>query len=166
MDKKLIVAPSPHVHGPESTQRIMRDVLIALAPALVVSVIVYGWTTLLVTAVSVLSCVLFEYLIQKYLIKGPSTIGNLSAVVTGVLLAFNLPASIPVWIVVIGALVAIGIGKMTFGGIGKNPFNPALVGRVFLLISFPVQMTSDAFKVDKLADVCSGATPLAFFKAR
>lgn len=164
MDKKLIVAPSPHVHGPESTQRIMRDVLIALAPALVVSVIVYGWTTLLVTAVSVLSCVLFEYLIQKYLIKGPSTIGNLSAVVTGVLLAFNLPASIPVWIVVIGALVAIGIGKMTFGGIGKNPFNPALVGRVFLLISFPVQMTSTAFSTEKLADVCSGATPLAFVK--
>ena len=164
MDKKLIVAPSPHVHGNESTKRIMRDVLIALAPALVVSVIVYGWTTLLVTAVSVLSCVLFEYLIQKYLIKGPSTIGNLSAVVTGVLLAFNLPASIPVWIIVIGALVAIGIGKMTFGGIGKNPFNPALVGRVFLLISFPVQMTSTAFATEKLADVCSGATPLAFVK--
>lgn len=164
MDNKLIVAPSPHVHGCESTSRIMRDVLIALAPALVVSVIVFGWTTLLVTCVSVLSCVLFEYLIQKYLIKGPSTVGNLSAAVTGVLLAFNLPVTIPLWIVVIGALVAIGIGKMTFGGIGKNPFNPALVGRVFLLISFPVQMTSKAFAVDKFADACSGATPLAFIK--
>ena len=97
MDKKLIVAPSPHVHGNESTQRIMRDVLIALAPALVVSVIVYGWTTLLVTAVSVLSCVLFEYLIQKYLIKGPSTIGNLSAVVTGLLLAMNMPVPDLIW---------------------------------------------------------------------
>ena len=134
---KLIVAPSPHVHSSESTTRIMRDVIIALMPALVVSVIVFGWMTLAVTAVSVLSCVLFEYLIQKYLLKGRSTVGDLSAVVTGVLLAFNLPVTIPLWIVVIGALVAIGVGKMTFGGIGKNPFNPALVGRVLLLISFP-----------------------------
>ena len=161
---KLIVAPSPHVHSSESTTRIMRDVIIALMPALVVSVIVFGWMTLAVTAVSVLSCVLFEYLIQKYLLKGRSTVGDLSAVVTGVLLAFNLPVTIPLWIVVIGALVAIGVGKMTFGGIGKNPFNPALVGRVFLLISFPVQMTSEAFAVGATADAYSGATPLAFIK--
>ena len=165
MANKLFVAPSPHVHSAMSTQSIMRDVVIALMPALAVSVAVFGWSVLLVTAVSVLSCVLFEYLIQKYLIKGPSTIGNLSAVVTGVLLALNLPASIPVWIVVIGALVAIVIGKMTFGGLGKNPFNPALVGRVFLLISYPVQMTTFPAPQGAWTDAFSGATPLAAVKS-
>ena len=164
MANKLFVAPSPHVHSTMSTQSIMRDVIIALMPALAVSVAVFGWSVLLVTAVSVLSCVLFEYLIQKYLIKGPSTIGNLSAVVTGVLLALTLPASIPVWIVVLGAMVAIVVGKMTFGGLGKNPFNPALVGRVFLLISYPVQMTSFPAPKGNWVDVFSGATPLAAVK--
>ena len=165
MANKLFVAPSPHVHSAMSTQSIMRDVIIALMPALAVSVAVFGWSVLLVTAVSVLSCVLFEYLMQKYLIGGPSTIGNLSAVVTGVLLALNLPASIPVWIVVLGALVAIVVGKMTFGGLGKNPFNPALVGRVFLLISYPVQMTSFPAPQGAWTDAFSGATPLAAVKS-
>ena len=164
MANKLFVAPSPHVHSAMSTQSIMRDVIIALLPALAVSVAVFGWYVLLITAVSVLSCVLFEYLTQKYLVKGPSTVGNLSAVVTGLLLALNLPASIPVWIVVIGALVAIVVGKMTFGGLGKNPFNPALVGRVFLLISYPVQMTSFPAPQGDWVDVFSGATPLAAVK--
>ncbi|MEE1102715.1 MAG: RnfABCDGE type electron transport complex subunit D, partial [Alistipes sp.] len=141
MANNFIVAPSPHMHSVESTRSLMRDVLIALIPALVVSTVVYGLDVLKVTAIAVASCVLIEYLIQKYLIKGPSTIGNLSAVITGVLLAFNLPANIPWWIIVVGALVAIGVGKMTFGGLGRNPFNPALVGRVFLLIAYPVQMT-------------------------
>ena len=142
MANKLVVAPAPHVQTSQSTARIMRDVVIALMPALVVSMVVFGVDVLRVTALSVACCVLFEYLIQRFLVGGSLTIGNWSAVVTGVLLAFNLPASIPWWIVVIGAFVAIAIAKMTFGGLGKNPFNPALVGRVFLLIAYPVQMTS------------------------
>lgn len=164
MANKLIVAPSPHVHGTESTQKIMRDVVIALLPALVVSAVVFGWDVLRVTAVSVACCLLFEYLIQKFLIKGPCTLGNFSAVVTGLLLAFNLPASIPWWIVAIGALVAIAIAKMSFGGLGKNIFNPALVGRVFLLIAYPVQMTSFPSPQWSLTDAFSGATPLAAMK--
>lgn len=166
MANKLFVAPSPHVHGSESTQRIMRDVIIALLPALVVSAVVFGWDVLRVTAIAVLSCVLVEYLIQKFLFRGECTLGNLSAVVTGLLLSFNLPASIPWWIVVIGSVVAIGIAKMTFGGLGKNPFNPALVGRVFLLIAYPVQMTSfPAVTGSWVNDACSGATPLAGLKS-
>ncbi len=160
MANKLLVAPSPHVHSSESTSRIMRDVVIALLPALVVSVIYFGLSALVVTLVSVLSCVLFEYLIQKYLIKGECTICNYSAIVTGILLGFNLPASLPLWIVVMGALVAIGVAKMTYGGLGKNPFNPALVGRVFLLIAYPAQMT-----VFPAVDGFSGATPLAAVKS-
>ena len=166
MANNFIVASSPHMHSSESTKSLMRDVLIALIPALVVSTVVYGLDVLKVTAIAVVSCVVIEYLIQKYLIGGPSTVGNLSAVITGVLLAFNLPASIPWWIVVVGALVAIGVGKMTFGGLGRNPFNPALVGRVFLLIAYPVQMTSfPAPTVSKFVDSFSGATPLAAVKA-
>jgi len=119
----------------------MYGVLIALVPAFLVSLVFFGLGALIVTTVSVLSCIIFEYLIQKYLLKVNPSIHDGSAVITGVLLAFNLPSNLPVWIVVIGALVAIGIGKMSFGGLGNNIFNPALVGRVFLLISFPVQMT-------------------------
>lgn len=156
--KKLLVSPSPHVHSNESTQKIMRDVIIALLPALAVSTWVFGWKVLLITAVAIVSCVGVEWLIQKYLVKGESTIGNLSAVVTGLLLSFNLPATTPWWIVVIGSIVAIGIAKMSFGGLGKNPFNPALVGRVFLLIAYPVQMTSFT------TDAFTGATPLAAAK--
>ena len=142
MANKLIVAPAPHVQTAQSTTRIMRDVVIALMPALVVSTVVFGLDVLCVTALSVVSCVVIEYLIQKFMVRGATTVGNWSAVVTGVLLAFNLPASIPWWIVVMGAFVAIAVAKMTFGGLGKNPFNPALVGRVFLLIAYPVQMLS------------------------
>ena len=143
----------------------MRDVLLALTPALIFSIVVFGWSALMVTCVSVASCVLFEFLIQKFLLRGPRTIGDLSAVVTGVLLAFNVPASLPWWIVVIGAFVSIAIAKMTFGGLGKNPFNPALVGRVFLLFAYPVQMTSFPRPVGQLVDAFSGATPLAAVKA-
>ncbi len=164
MANKLIVAPAPHVQSTQSTASIMRDVVIALMPALVVSVVVFGWSALCVTALSVVACVAFEYLIQKFVVRGPLTICNWSAVVTGVLLAFNLPASIPWWIVLIGAFVAIVVAKMTFGGLGKNPFNPALVGRVFLLIAYPVQMTSFPLPVDGAFDALSGATPLAVVK--
>lgn len=164
MANKLLVAPAPHAQTAQSTAKIMRDVVIALMPALVVSTVVFGWDVLRVVALSVASCVVFEYLIQKFLFRGPLTISNWSAVVTGVLLAFNLPASIPWWIVVIGAFVAIAVAKMTFGGLGKNPFNPALVGRVFLLIAYPVQMTTFPLPVNGSFDALSGATPLAAVK--
>ena len=164
MANKLIVAPAPHVQTAQSTTRIMRDVVIALMPALVVSTVVFGLDVLRVTALSVVSCVVIEYLIQKFMVRGASTGGNWSAVVTGELLAFNLPASIPWWIVVMGAFVAIAVAKMTFGGLGKNPFNPALVGRVFLLIAYPVQMTTWPLPVNGSFDALSGATPLAAVK--
>jgi len=152
------------VQSAQSTASIMRDVIVALMPALVVSTVVFGMDVLRVVALSVAACVAFEYLIQRFLVRGPLTVSNGSAAVTGVLLAFNLPASIPWWIVVIGAFVAIAIGKMTFGGLGKNPFNPALVGRVFLLIAYPVQMTSFPMPVNGAFDALSGATPLAAVK--
>ena len=166
MANKFIVATAPHMHSPLSTKRLMRDVLIALTPAFCLSGIVYGLDAFRVTAIAVVSCVLVEYLIQKFLLKGESTVGNLSAVVTGVLLAFNLPANIAWWIVVIGAVVAIGVAKMTFGGLGRNPFNPALVGRVFLLIAYPAQMTSFPTPIHPdYVDAFAGATPLAALKA-
>ena len=144
----------------------MRDVIIALAPAILVSVLFYGWSELLVLGVSVASCVFVEWAITKWLLRRPSTIGDLSAVVTGLLLAMNLPATTPWWVVFIGALVAIGVAKMTFGGLGQNVFNPAITGRVFLLISFPVYMT-DWSLTDGLVpavDAVSGATPLTALK--
>ena len=139
---KLVVSPSPHVHSGLSTAQCMYGVLIALIPAFLVSLYYFGIDALLVTATSVVACITFEYLIQRYLLGQRTTIGDGSAILTGVLLAFNLPASIPLWIVVVGALFAIGIGKMAFGGIGNNIFNPALAGRIFLLISVPQQMTT------------------------
>ena len=167
MANKFFVAASPHVHSPQSTQSLMRDVLLALLPALAVSTVVYGIDVLRVTAIAVVSCVLIEYLIQRFLIGGASTIQNLSAVLTGVLLAFNLPSDIPWWIIVIGSVVAIGVANMTFGGLGHNPFNPALVGRVFLLIAYPVQMTSfPQPSMGNYVDAFAGATPLAALKAR
>lgn len=162
MANTFFAAPSPHIHGGESTRRIMGDVVLALMPALAVSTYVLGWRVLMITAIAVASCVLFEYLIQRLLFKRRSTIGDLSAIVTGLLLAFNLPVGIPWWIVIIGALVAIGIGKMTFGGLGCNPFNPALTGRIFLLIAYPVQMTDWTTAVP---DALSGSTMLADIKA-
>ena len=144
----------------------MGDVVLALMPALAVSVVVFGWQVLSVVGVSIASCVLLEFLVQKFLVKGSVTVTNLSAVVTGLLLAFNLPADIPLWIVVIGAVFAIGVAKMPFGGLGKNPFNPAIAARVFLLIAYPAQMTSFPTPVvEGYADAASGATPLAMAKA-
>ena len=166
---KLIVSPSPHLHTSTSTKSLMRDVVIALLPAVVVSVLFYGWAELLVLGVSVASCVLLEYLITKYLLKGACTIGDWSAVITGVLLALNLPASTPWWVVFIGAVVAIGVAKMTFGGLGQNLFNPAIAGRVFLLISFPTYMTNwtkpAGFISSAAVDAFTGATPLDLAKA-
>lgn len=157
-----MAAPSPHIHGGESTRRIMGDVVLALLPALAVSTYILGWNVLISTAIAVAGCVAFEYLIQRFMLKRRSTIGDLSAVVTGILLAFNLPVGIPWWIILIGALVAIGVGKMTFGGLGCNPFNPALTGRIFLLIAYPVEMTDWTTGVP---DALSGSTVLADVKA-
>lgn len=162
---KLLVSPSPHIHTKTSTASLMRDVVIALLPAVIVSVLFYGMSELMVLGVSVVSCVLLEYLITRYLLKSQSTICDWSAVVTGILLALNLPASSPWWMVLIGAAVAIGVAKMTFGGLGQNLFNPALVGRVFLLISFPVAMTNWSATKGFIPgiDAASGATPLGLY---
>lgn len=138
----MIVSPSPHIHNNDSVRKDMLNVVIALIPAYLVALLFFGFGALVVSLLSIGSCLLFEWLIQKYLLKKPCSLGNMSALVTGVLLSFNLPSNLDWWIVILGALVAIGIGKMTFGGLGNNPFNPALVGRVFLLVSFPVQMTT------------------------
>lgn len=167
MNKLLVVSPSPHVHSGESTSRLMYNVVLALIPALAVTLFYFGIGALIVTSISIVSCMVFEFLIQKYLMKAKPSLTDGSALVTGLILAFNLPSNLPWWIVIIGALVAIGVGKMSFGGLGSNPFNPALVGRVFLLISFPVQMTSWPLPIESrmaYIDAVTGATPLAIVK--
>ena len=163
MENNLIVSPSPHIHGGDSISKNMYGVLIALVPAFLVSLYYFGLGALIVTATSVVACVLFEYLIQKFLMKKEPTVCDGSAILTGVLLAFNLPSNLPVWIILIGALAAIGIGKMSFGGLGNNIFNPALVGRVFLLISFPAQMTiwPEVGQLTAYTDATTGATVLS-----
>ena len=157
--EKLLVSPNPHIHAPVSTKTLMRDVIIALIPAVICSFVFYGWREILVMAVSVASCVCLEWTITKYMLHKPSTIGDLSAVITGILLALNLPYTTPWWVVMIGAVVAIGVAKMTFGGIGQNIWNPALVGRVFLLVSFPTYMTTWGAP-QGVMDAVSGPTPL------
>ncbi|HHH52497.1 MAG TPA: RnfABCDGE type electron transport complex subunit D [Bacteroidetes bacterium] len=167
MESKIIVSGSPHVHTDESVKKMMYKVIYALIPALLLSFYVFGLNAFILTVVAIVSCVLFEYLIQKFLLKAPTTINDGSAALTGLLLAFNLPAGLPVWMIITGSLVAIGIAKLSFGGLGSNIFNPALVGRVFLLISFPVQMTNwpKAFENRlTVADAVSGATPLGYMK--
>ncbi|HNW57243.1 MAG TPA: RnfABCDGE type electron transport complex subunit D, partial [Bacteroidales bacterium] len=167
MSNILNISPSPHVHGKETTQKLMFGVVVALIPAFITSVLYFGIGAIIVTATSVISCLVFEFLIQKFIFKKPLTITDGSALVTGLLLAFNLPSNIPVIIIIIGSFVSIAVAKMTFGGLGNNPFNPALVGRVFMLISFPVQMTSwpvpSGLKTGYI-DAVTGATPLAIIK--
>lgn len=162
----LKVSGSPHVHTDNSVNKIMYGVVFAMIPALLVSIYFFGLGAVKVILISVIACMLFEFLVQKYLIKGPTTVTDGSAIITGILLAFNVPSNLPVHIIIIGAFVAIVIGKMSFGGVGKNIFNPALVGRVFLLISFPVQMTS--WPVPKAlfggVDTITGPTPLGALK--
>jgi electron transport complex protein RnfD len=167
MSNLLNISPSPHFHGKETTRNLMLGVVIALMPALFTSIFYFGMGAVIVTATSITSCILFEYLIQRFILKKPISITDGSALVTGLLLAFNLPSNIPVFVIILGSLVAIGIAKMTFGGLGNNPFNPALVGRVFMLISFPVQMTSwpvPAGIKTGYTDAITGATPLAVIK--
>ncbi|MBF0384564.1 MAG: RnfABCDGE type electron transport complex subunit D [Candidatus Omnitrophica bacterium] len=169
MDKNnlLKVSFAPHAHGGQSVSQIMLYVIVALLPAMLVGIWVFGPKALEITLTAVISCVLFEYFTQKFILKVKPTINDFSAAVTGVLLAFNLPSNIPLWMVVIGSFAAIVIAKMTYGGIGNNPFNPALVGRVFLLVSFPVAMTSwpkpFAYTVGGV-DVITAATPLSILK--
>lgn len=168
MANQLKIALSPHLHSGDSIQRNMYGVLIALIPALLASFYFFGIGSLVVTATSVASCLFFEWAITKFILRRKvCTIGDGSAIITGVLLAFNLPSNLPLWIIIIGALVAIGVGKMTFGGLGCNPFNPALAGRIFLLISFPVQMTNwpKLYQWTSYVDAETAATPLALMKS-
>lgn len=163
MAQKLYISTSPHIHCGDTIEKNMRWVIWALMPALVTSFFVFGLGALVVTATSVASCLFFEWFITRFLLKRKSTLGDLSAAITGILLAFNLPSNMPLYMIVVGALVAIGVGKMAFGGLGNNPFNPALVGRVFLLISFPAKMTSWPVPAGIAApyiDAQTGATPL------
>ncbi len=151
----------------DSVSKIMFGVVISLIPAMLVSFYFFGLAAILVTLTAIVSCLFFEFIMQKYLIKGPVTIFDGSAIITGILLAFIVPASLPLWMVVIGSLVSIGMGKMTFGGLGKNIFNPALVGRVFLMISFPVEMNmypKPTVMSSQLTDIVTGPTPLALVK--
>lgn len=165
---QLIISGSPHIHGDESVKKIMYTVVLALVPAIAVSVYFFGLDAIRVLTVAVGASVLFEWLIQKYVLKGPLTINDGSGIVAGLLLGLNLPAGIPAWMIAAGSLVMIGVAKMTFGGLGQNPFNPALVGRVFMLISFPVEMTSWPIPrplfAPQLTDAITGPTALGLMK--
>jgi len=158
---------APHVHSGDSVQKNMLFVILALVPAFAVSMLAFGWGALITTALSIAACVLTEWCISKYMLKQEPSLYDLSAVLTGLLLAMNLPSNLPWWMVVLGSIFAIGIGKMVFGGIGQNVFNPALVGRVFLLISFPAAMTTwpvaKGFATGYL-DAETAATPLSMMK--
>ena len=167
MNNELIISSSPHIHTSKTVERTMLDVIIALLPAIACSLFFFGVGALVVLATAVAGCVATEFLIQKFLIKGNSTIGNYSAIVTGVLLALNLPSNLPVYIVLLGSVFAIGIAKMAFGGLGNNIFNPAIAGRVFLLLSFPAQMTTWPLPIVnrwQYFDMETGATILSTMK--
>lgn len=163
MVQKLIVSPSPHVHSGDTIQKNMYNVLIALIPALLVALYVFRLDALIITACSVLFCVVFEYLIVKYILKKTPNVTDGSAIITGVLLAFNVPSNLPLWILAIGCLFAIGVVKISFGGLGNNIFNPAIAGRIFLLISFPAQMTTWPVAATAV-DAVSSATVLGNLK--
>ena len=161
---KLIVSLSPHAHGRQSVERNMYGVIIALMPAMLATFYFFGLGSVIVTATSVAACCFFEWAICKYILKKKeNTLLDGSAVITGLLLAFNLPSNLPIWIILIGALFAIGVAKMTFGGLGNNIFNPALVGRAALLVAFPAQMTTwpKIGQWDTYLDAETGATPLS-----
>ena len=167
MSQMLTISASPHLHTSRSVSKCMWHVIVALLPAVACSLYYFGLGAMVVIASSILGCVIVEYAINRWMLRAPSTIGNGSAVLTGLLLALNLPSNIPVWIVLIGSVVAIGIGKMSFGGLGCNIWYPALVGRVFLLISFPAQMTSWPVPLEnqwRYLDATTGATTLGMLK--
>ena len=157
MERLLVVSSSPHIHSPLDTQKVMGWVLAALAPAGLAGVYFFGFRAAIVMAVCVASCVLFEYLWEKA-VKKPSTVNDLSAAVTGLLLAYNLPPTIPFWMAVLGSLFSMIVVKHLFGGLGCNIVNPALAGRAMMLTSWPVPMTTWTI------DGVSGPTPLALIK--
>ena len=160
------ISTSPHINSDQTTQSIMLNMIIAMLPAVLVSLLMFGLNAFIVLLTAVASCVAFEYFFSRRLGLGNTT-HDLSAVITGILLALNLPSTMPVWMVIVGSFMAIVVAKMAFGGIGKNIFNPALVGRVFLFISFPVQMTTWAkprlFEFFYI-DAGTSATPLSVLK--
>lgn len=167
MSQLITISPSPHAHTPVTVRRLMLNVIIALLPAVALALYCFGLGAAIVIVTSIVGCIAVEYLIARFMLGQKPTIGNLSAVLTGLLLALNLPSNLPIWTVLIGCVIAIGIGKMTFGGLGCNIFNPALVGRVFLLLSFPVQMTTWPLPMEnRLAylDATTGATTLGQLK--
>jgi len=167
MANSIVISGSPHLQTDVTVRKMMYHVIIALMPALLLSFYVFGLSAIVVTVIAIASCLGFEYLIQRFILKTPTTINDGSALLTGILLAMNIPAGFPIWMIIIGSLVAIGIAKLSFGGLGANIFNPALVARVFLLISFPVHMTRwpEAFADRmKLTDATTGATPLGYLK--
>ena len=164
---KLIVSLSPHAHGTDTVEKNMYGVIIALMPALLVSFYFFGIGSAIVCATSVAACVFFEWAINKFMLKNERcTVCDGSAILTGLLLGFNLPSNLPIWIIIIGALFAIGVAKMTFGGLGNNLFNPALVGRAALLVAFPAQMTiwPKVGQLTSYLDAETGATPLYLMK--
>jgi electron transport complex protein RnfD len=162
---KLIVSSSPHFNGGKTTQNIMLDVIIALAPAMIASVILFGPRAAVVIVTCVAACVLSEYLSRRAM-KRPQTVGDLSCVVTGILLALNLPVTINPFIAIFGSVVAIVVVKQMFGGIGQNFVNPALTARIVLLNSFPSRMTHwvQPFDYSATADAVTSATPLGILK--
>lgn len=164
MDGKLIVSSSPHISSPVKTKNIMLDVIIALIPAVIASVIYFGPRALVLEVVTIASCVIFEWLSRKAM-KRENTIGDLSAVVTGLLLALNFPSTLPIWIAVFGGLVAIVVVKQLFGGLGHNFANPAITARVILLTSFALRMTTWVAPGSWRTDAVAAATPLALIKA-
>ena len=163
---KLIVSLSPHAHGTDSVEKNMYGVIIALIPALLVSFAYFGLGSVVVCLCSVAACMFFEWAITKYMLKAQPSLTDGSAILTGLLLGMNLPSNFPIWMIILGALFAIGVGKMSFGGLGQNPFNPALVGRCFLLVSFPAAMTSWPVtgQLGAYTDATTGATPLSLMK--
>ncbi len=167
MNNLITISPSPHAQTSTTVTRLMLHVIVALVPAVLVALYYFGLGAAIVIVTSIIGCVAVEYLITRFMLGQKPSIGNLSAVLTGLLLALNLPSNLPVWMILIGCVVAIGIGKMTFGGLGCNIFNPALVGRVFLLLSFPVAMTTWPLpEVNRMAyaDATTGATVLSQLK--
>ena len=167
MAQLLTVSASPHIHTKRTVAGCMRHVTIALLPAAACALYFFGIGALIVIATSIAACAATEYIINRWMLRRPSTLADGSAILTGLLRAFNLPSNLPVWAVIIGSVVAIGIGKMAFGGLGCNIWNPALVGRVFLLISFPVQMTSWPLPLvnrSEYFDAVTGATTLGILK--
>ncbi len=157
MSHQVKLSVSPHIHSGNSTRRIMLDVLIALLPTTVAGAVIFGWKSLLVVAACVISCVGFEALFNL-IVRKKQTVGDLSAAVTGLLLALNLPANVPIWQCVVGSLFAIVVVKCLFGGIGCNPVNPAITARVFMLVAFGSMAKA---YMPTIVDTVSGATPLS-----